>query len=220
VTLSSIEFENTIFILFLQLIGDFLKNDLYLSVCMIPRQCRLPLVKILRITFFIIWVLCPFGRVKNELSDRHTSVDFYRTRVDICHLKRDGSPETGIDPASGLVQGNAESGDTRFPFNRGNNIIRQPDALQCFRKDKLARIKDECICVHLFYTSSYAVLVVGVDDLVIFRIPDKMVSKTDIQRVGLHQLRVEGVNVDIAPGDAVQELPVHQNHCGNMVGGD
>jgi hypothetical protein len=28
----------------------------------------------------------------------------------------------------------------------------------------------------------------------------------------LHQLRVIGINLNVAPGNAVQELPVHENH--------
>jgi hypothetical protein len=39
-----------------------------------------------------------------------------------------------------------------------------------------------------------------------------MITQPDVKRVGLYQLRVIGVNLDIAPGDTVQKLPVHENH--------
>jgi hypothetical protein len=63
------------------------------------------------IALFEVRSLCPFGCVKDELADRYTFVDFYRTGVDVCHLKCDRAPEPGIDPATILVESDAQPCD-------------------------------------------------------------------------------------------------------------
>ena len=104
---------------------------------MIPGQRCLSLVQILCITFFIIRVFCPLCCVKYQLPDRHTGIYFYRARVDICHFKGNGTAEAGIDPAPGLVERYSKTGNARFAFNGGNDIIGQADTLQCLGKHKL-----------------------------------------------------------------------------------
>jgi hypothetical protein len=189
-----------------------IKKKLSLFIRMVPRQCRLPLIQVLGIPFFEIRVFCPLRSVKDQLTDRHAGVDFYRAGVDVCHLEGDRAPEAGIDPASGLVEGDTKSGYAGFPLNRGNDVVGKLDALQCFGKHKLPGVEDERICMHFTHMGRDAVRIVGVDDLTALFVPDKMAAQPDINRVGLHQLRVVGFNPDIAPGNAVQELPVHENH--------
>ncbi len=81
-------------------------------VLMVPGEGGLPLIEIFCVAFFEIGVFCPLGGVKDELADGHPRVDFHRPRVHVAHLKGDGAPEAGIDPAAGLVESYTEPGDT------------------------------------------------------------------------------------------------------------
>jgi hypothetical protein len=109
----------------------------------VSRQGCLPLVQVFCIPFCPVRPLCPFGGVKNELPDGHAGIDPDRACIDIGHLKRDGAPEPGIDPAAGLVEGDAEAGNARLAFNGGNDIVGELDVLQRLGKDELAGVEDE-----------------------------------------------------------------------------
>jgi hypothetical protein len=52
------------------------KSSLFIRV--IAGERCLPLIEILCITFFEIGVLRPFGCVKDQLTDRHAGINFYR----------------------------------------------------------------------------------------------------------------------------------------------
>jgi len=170
------------------------------------------LIEILCITFFIIRVLCPLGRVKDQLTDRHTGIDFYRAGVDVCHLEGDRAPEAGIDPAPGLVERDTQPGDARFTLDRGNDVVGKSDALQCLGKHKLPGIKDERVRMHFLDMRRDTVLVIRVDNLAALFVPDEMVAQPYVKRVGLYQLRVVGIYLYVAPCNAVKELPVYKNH--------
>ena len=122
--------------------------DLPFFIFVIPGQRCLSLIQILGITFFVIRVFCPLCSVKYQLPDRHAGIYFYRARVDICHLKGDGTAEAGIDPAPGLVERYTKTGNARFAFDCGNDIIGQPDTFQRLGKHKLPGVEYERVCVH------------------------------------------------------------------------
>jgi hypothetical protein len=179
----------------------------------VPRERCLPLVEVLGIALAEVRVLCPFGGVEDELPDGHTGVDLHRAGIHVAHLERDGPPESGIDPAPGLVERDAEPGDARFSLDGRDDVVGKPDAFKSLGKDELPGVEDKGLRVRLLHTRDNTVPVVRVDDLSAGFVPDKMVPEPDIERVGLHEFFVVGIDLDMAPFDAIEELPVYENHC-------
>ena len=118
-------------------------------VRMVPRERCLPLVEIFCIALFVIRVLCPLGCVKDQLADRHSGIHLHRAGVDIAHLERDRAPEPGIDPAPGLVEGDAEPGNAGFSLDGCNDIVGKFDAFQRLGKNELPGVEDERVRMDL-----------------------------------------------------------------------
>ena len=111
------------------------------------------------------------------------------------------------------MKGDAQTGDARFPLNGCDNIVREFDAFERPCQYERTRTDHELVCLDLFNAGSNRVPVMRVDDLVRGCVPDKMVPEPDVERVGLHEDFVIGIDLDMAPFDAVEELPVYENHC-------
>ena len=112
------------------------------------------LVLILCIRFFIVRAIAAFGHVKDELTGRHSCIHADGTAVRVAHLKGDGSGESGIDPAAGLMEGDAEACHAAFTFDGGDDVIGQRDCFQGFGKDELSGLDVKigsfsflCMCV-------------------------------------------------------------------------
>ena len=183
-----------------------------LFVRVVPRERCLPLVKILGIGFPEIRVLRPLGGVENELADGHAGIDFYRAGIHVAHLERDGTPEPGIDPAAGLVERDAEPGNAGFPLNGRDNVVGELNTFERLGKHEPAGVQDKKFRMRLLHARGNTVLIVRIDDLRAGPVPDKMVPQPDIDGVWLHEVPVIGIDPDVAPFDAVAELPVYENH--------
>src|SRR5208337_272256 len=135
-----------------------------------------------------------------------------RAGVYVAHLQRDRPTEPGIDPAAGLVERDAKACDTRFALDSSDNVIRQFYAFQCFGEDELSRVQDKRVSMRLFDVTCHADLIVRVDDFVAGPVPDKVAAKPDVHRVRLNEFFIVGIDLDMAPRNAIEELPVHENH--------
>lgn len=179
---------------------------------MVPRERCLPLVEVLCVALVEVRVGCPLSGVKDELANGHAGIDLHRPSIDIAHFERDRTPEAGIDPATGLVERNAKPGNARLSLNGCYDIVRELDTFEGPGEYECSGFDHELVSLCLLNAGSYCLLFVRVDDLVRWFVPDKMVAEPDIDGIWLDQFFIVGIDFDMAPFDAVEELPVNENH--------
>jgi len=97
------------------------------------------------------------------------------------------------------VKSDTETGDARFAFNGSYDIIGKSNKLQRLSKHKMPRVESERVSMHFTHVRRNAVRVIRVDDLAALFVPDEMIAQPYVKGIGLHQLRVERFNPDIAP---------------------
>jgi hypothetical protein len=110
------------------------------------------------------------------------------------------------------VQGYPKTCNTRFSFDSSDDIIGKSDTFKGFSKNKLPGIEDKGVSVDFADKGRDTLRIVGVDYLIAGFIPDKMITETYIDGVGLDEFRIVGIYMDKAPGNAVPELPVYKDH--------
>ena len=71
-------------------------------------------------------------------------------------------------------------------LDTGYNVIRKADSLHCFCQNKLAGMQNDALGSHLLSPAGHSITSIGIDDLITRRIPDKMISKPDINRIWLY----------------------------------
>ncbi len=181
-------------------------------ILMVAGEGHLPLIQVLRIMLHVVGARSAVSAVEDQLADRHPCVDPDRPGVHVAHLKRDRPPKPRINPASGLMELNTETGDTALPLDARHNIVREFDRLQGLGKEKLSRSKNNRVGNHLLHTRADALLLVGVDHRLPRNIPDKVGTEPDIKGVRLDQPGIVGFHLDKPPPDTVLYLPVDKNH--------
>ena len=151
---------------------------------------------------------------ERDLADLHLVVDRDREVRDVRQLERDMAVPAGIDEAGGRVDQQAETPERALAFEAGDEVVREPDALEGRAEHEFAGMQDErLVTCDLDLLGQLLLRLLDVDERIARVVEDPEVPVgADVDAGRLQQPLVIGVDADATFVDEPGDRAIGQDH--------